>query len=53
MTFKRFYTPGLKPEKPRVNGVEQLTEDSVCCQCVLSLTDCELLSDNVLEQELG
>ena len=55
MTFKRFYTSELtgasvtRKKKPRVNGVEQLTEDCVCHQCrVLSLMDCELLSDDML-----
>ena len=38
-----------KKRQPRVNGVEQPTVDSMCRQCcVLSLTDCQLLSDNVL-----
>ena len=55
MTFKSFYTSGLtgasvtRKKEQRVNGVEQLTVYYVCFQCrVLSLTDCEPLSDDTL-----
>ena len=50
MTFKHFQgDQGVRKKERRVNGGEQLTEDCVCRQCrVLSLTDCELLSDDVL-----
>ena len=39
----------VRKKKPRIIGMEQLTEDCVCLRChVLSLKDCGLLSDNLL-----